>query len=205
MMARELARAGWRVDIVSEGDLQDAPWEGGHIRHIHQGSGRLSQLWQYFAAFNKNKATGVLALGATPFIMVYYLLSALKGKKFMLGIQHDLDVSPDMRIQGWRRWLYVWTLRRASLLLVQHEVQKQHAASLTSCPIAVIPNYILVPVSEKQPPLGVSYLWLGTYRNYKRPEIVLDLAQELPDLSFILVCHPTHQEGTERMKGSRVL
>ena len=195
MMARELAARGWRVDVCSDGDLADMDWDGGRIWHI-KGSGlKPSRLWNIYKVFKRSHARAVMIVGVSAFIFVFYLFCRIRGKKIILGIQHDLDVVPDMRIKGWRRLVYLWTLKRIDLLLVQHNVQRQHAERLVRCPIIVIPNYLLISASPSQPPLGEAFIWLGTFRSYKRPEIVLELAKALPQFKFLLVCKPLPPEA----------
>ena len=192
-IARSLVERGWKIDVISAGSLPNVDWVGGTIWHVPGPWSRVAAMWKLYRAFRSSKATLCLTLGATPFIIVYALLSILTSKEFILGIQHDWDLSrKHMRIKRWRRLIYFAGLRLCSLLIVQHDQQRRDALRLVSCPIEIVPNYLLVDIMDPPPPLGDSFLWIGTYRSYKRPEFALDMAEYLPDVKFTVVCRPTH-------------
>ncbi|MFZ6031496.1 MAG: glycosyltransferase family 4 protein [Chloroflexota bacterium] len=196
-IVRSLVLKGWWVDILSSGCEVSEQWDGGQKWQIPLPWTRLDHLYKIYKSFRASTAEYCLAVGASPYVFVYATLSRLTQKKFVLSIQHDWDLAPDrMRIKGWRWVLYLLSLKFASQIVVQHEQQYQYALQWTNRPICVLPNYLTFDIPISCLPPGKSFLWVGTYRNYKRPEIVLDLAERLPHEQFTLICKPTHSDSS---------
>jgi glycosyltransferase involved in cell wall biosynthesis len=110
------------------------------------------------------------------------------GRKSVYAGAFDTDFLPGkQQIRFARdRWLFEYGLRNVDAIIVQNPYQQE------TC----LENYgrksILIP-SGYAPPAGAtadedgSVLWVATIRDYKQPELLLEIARRLPQLRFVMV------------------
>ena len=113
----------------------------------------------------------------------------MTGRKFIFRVASDSDCEREhSRIRLWRdRRLYEYGLRRADLVAVQTGVQasmlrEHHALESTVVNMLVDPPRRTGMPGDKD----IDVLWLSNLRALKRPELVLELARQLPDVRFTL-------------------
>ena len=113
-------------------------------------------------------------------------------RQFIFRVASDSDCEREHgRIRFWRdRKLYSYGLRRADLVAAQTERQARMLRDnhdLDSCVINMM-------VEQPSPAPGVQkdidVLWVGNLRPLKRPELVLELARQLPGVKFTLAGGP---------------
>jgi glycosyltransferase involved in cell wall biosynthesis len=88
------------------------------------------------------------------------------------------------------RWLYDYGLARVDRIVVQNTIQQE------SCREEYHRDAIVIP-SCYEPPEGAArahaaqacdrVLWVGTIHDYKRPELLLDIAERLPQRRFVMI------------------
>lgn len=85
------------------------------------------------------------------------------------------------------RWLFEYGIRTADRIVVQNTHQARAVLDEFGRSSTLIPNYQppVVPPPQRGSERGL--LWVSTIRRVKRPWLVLDLAQALPDLHFTMV------------------
>jgi glycosyltransferase involved in cell wall biosynthesis len=96
------------------------------------------------------------------------------------------------RIDLWRdRKLYEFGLRRADLIAAQTEVQSGMLRENHRLDSQVV-NMLVEPPrrGSAETPKDIDVLWMGNLRSLKRPELVLELARQLPDVKFTLAGGP---------------
>jgi glycosyltransferase involved in cell wall biosynthesis len=114
-------------------------------------------------------------------------------KRLIFRVAHDRDCEPDnLLIQYWRdKRLYEYGLRNCNTILVQ-SVRQQEAmrhnygleSVIAEMPVDSPKEY--VPYTAR--PIDV--LWVNNIRQFKRPDLYLELARRMPDVSFQMVGGP---------------
>jgi glycosyltransferase involved in cell wall biosynthesis len=113
----------------------------------------------------------------------------MMGRKFIFRVASDSDCEKEHgRIELWRdRRLYDYGLRHADLVAVQTEYQAGLLRDNHRLDSSVV-NMLVEPPRRGSAPVrkDIDVLWLGNLRSLKRPELVLELARQLPDVKFTL-------------------
>jgi glycosyltransferase involved in cell wall biosynthesis len=119
---------------------------------------------------------------------------ALFGKyhsgKVVFRIAHDTDCRPDeLMIPNWRsKVLYRYGLRRVDLILAQTATQQLEMKKNFGRDSRVIPSLLeLSPDNRSFADRDIDLLWVSNIRPFKRPDLALDLASRVPDLTLHMV------------------
>jgi glycosyltransferase involved in cell wall biosynthesis len=119
-------------------------------------------------------------------------------RRFIFRVASDSDCDREHgRIRLWRdRRLYDYGLKRADLVAAQTEVQRKmlhdnHGLESSVVNMLVEPPHRTGLAVEKD----IDVLWLSNLRALKRPEMVLELARQLPDVKFTLAGGPMPHPG----------
>jgi len=86
-------------------------------------------------------------------------------------------------------WLYRYGVRASDLVLAQTEEQRDAIAHASGRPAELCRNVWSVP-PEGAPSGKSGVLWVGNMRELKRPHMVIDAAERLPNVQFTLVGGP---------------
>ncbi|MDH4240386.1 MAG: glycosyltransferase family 4 protein [Phycisphaerae bacterium] len=87
---------------------------------------------------------------------------------------------------------FVWSLRHADAVLAQNETDANNLSAITNAPVQVIKNaHRLLPL-QQQPQDKI--LWVGRSATVKRPELFLELAKQLPQMQFTMICQRADNE-----------
>lgn len=79
-----------------------------------------------------------------------------------------------------------WSLRKAAQVIVQNQADKEALKRTANIDSTVIPNAHHLPVlTESKKDI---ILWVGRSSPFKRPELFIDLAEELPNERFVMIC-----------------
>jgi glycosyltransferase involved in cell wall biosynthesis len=117
----------------------------------------------------------------------------MTGKRFIFRIASDSDCEKEHgRLRFWRdRRLYEYGLRHADLVAAQTRVQADMLRENKRLEAPVI-NMLVEP--PRRGPVKVEkdidVLWLSNLRTLKRPELVLEIARQLPRVKFTLAGGP---------------
>ena len=113
------------------------------------------------------------------------------GKKFIYAGAHDTDFMPGKQlIQFWRdRKIYEYGLKNADAVVVQNEAQQTLCKRNYGMDSLLIPS-IYRPLSIGQTEKDIDVLWVATVKEWKRPQLFLDLARILPNRRFVMVGGP---------------
>jgi glycosyltransferase involved in cell wall biosynthesis len=113
----------------------------------------------------------------------------MTGRKFIFRVASDTDCEKEHhRLKFWRdRRLYEYGLRRADVIAAQTEVQRRMLADNHGLESSVV-NMLVEPPRRSSAAVkkDIDVLWLSNLRALKRPELVLELARQLPDVKFTL-------------------
>ncbi len=201
LLAKEFARSGWDTSMVSldigqrEGDVFDGVkvW-----KTYKQKSGlpyfrffypRLVKAWQ---ALRKADADVYFQSCAGVMTGVVAKFVAKNNRKMIFRVAHDADCIPGEHIIKYKRdqRIYEYGLRRADLISVQSTNQAD----------ALLQNYGLksvgvdmaaeIPDVSESGSRDIDVLWVNNFREFKRPELLIDIAKQLPDVSFAMIGGP---------------
>lgn len=124
-----------------------------------------------------------------------------KKRKFIFRIAHDTDCIPGQHILGKHYWrdekFYTYGLRRAGLISAQSEIQKRLLHENFGLDSTIINMAVQVPEEDLSAPRDIDVLWVNNIRQFKRPELVGEVAARLPHLQFTMIGGPI--AGSEQL------
>jgi glycosyltransferase involved in cell wall biosynthesis len=208
LLAKGLARRGWRVSMVvgDYGQPDGASWADittyrayrpraglPVLRFVHP---RWTSVWSAMGRADANiyyvSCAGML-LGEVA------LYARRRRRQVAFRIAHDTDCQPDkLLVPYWRdRLLYRYGLRHADIILAQTAAQRTLMQQNFGRDCQVIPS--LVAAADAARPLAardIDLLWISNIRPFKRPDLALELARQEPSLTLHMV--GGRQPGSEQ-------
>ncbi len=199
LLARALARRGWRVSMVVADYGQDdgAVWDGVKtykayrpdegiplVRFLHPRWTKLQ------SALQRAGADIYYTSCAGSHLAQIVLFARRHGGKVAFRVASDSDCDPQaLLVRHWRdRQLYHWGIGRADLVLVQTEPQQRALARNFGLQSRVVGPVVEPagrrPVFQQR---DIDALWVANMRALKRPQVFLEVAAQLPNLTFHLV------------------
>lgn len=202
LLATALARRGHRVSMVvaDNGQLDGASWDGVQTFKAYARSAGLPVL-----RFVHPRWTGLNAALRRADADVYYtscaggvvgqlaMFCARHGKRFVFRAASDADCMPDALIGlgrwHWRdKWLYEYGLRRTASVLVQTARQQElmrrnYGIESSVAGLAIQPGRSEPGFGERD----IAGLWVSNLRPVKRPDVLLNVADAMPQLSFHMI------------------
>ena len=210
VLARLLADNGYRVSMISFDYGQPSPVlvdgvtvyksfreDAGIpvLRFLHP---RLTTMWRVLREvdadvyYQRSSAmwTGVIA----EFCRRYGKRSIYAGAS-----DRDFEIGQEQIVLGRDRWLYRRGLAQVDRVIAQNPFQLASCRRNHKRNAVVIPSCYVPPAHAERATLGNDrVLWVGTIHGYKRPEILLEIAERLPHRKFVMIGGPSI--GGERLK-----
>ncbi len=200
ILMRLLQRQGHRVSLVCldfgqpQGAVVDGitvykayRYEAGIplLRFIHP---RLTSVWKALGAADADiyyqRSAGMLTAVVAEFCR-------RNGKRSIYAGASDMDFQRGkQQIRYARdRWLYDWGLARVDRVVVQNAVQLESCRAGYGREATLIRSCYVPPEGSagSQPGRGDAVLWVGTVHDYKRPEMLLEIARRLPQRRFVMI------------------
>lgn len=202
LLATALARRGHRVSMVvtDHGQPDGAVWEGVQTFKAYARGAGLPVL-----RFVHPRWTGLISAMNRADADVYYtscaggvvgqiaMFCARRGKRFVFRAASDADCMPDALISlgRWQmrdKWLYEHGLRRAAAVLVQTRHQQElmrgnYGIASSIAGLAIEPGRSERAFGDRD----IDALWVSNMRRVKRPDVLLNVADQLPRVSFHMV------------------
>jgi glycosyltransferase involved in cell wall biosynthesis len=204
LLARAWRDLGVQVSLVVYGSDRPLPQEVDDIRVIpaYRPNAGIPVL-----RFAYPRTTGLLAALRQADADVYYQSPSgmqtgitawfcrRHARRFIYRVASDVNCIPGKQlIRHWRdRKLYEYGLKHADLLAVQTDYQRnllRQNYGLSSEVVNMAVERTAEPPEHSHAPKDIDVLWVSNFRSVKRPESALQLAQQLPHLSFTLVGGP---------------
>lgn len=202
LLATALARRGYRVSMVvlDHGQPDGAVWDGVQTFKAYALGAGLPVL-----RFVHPRWTGLVSALKRADADVYYsscagglvgqigMFCARRGKRFVFRTASDADCKPDALISMGRwyrrdKWLYERGLRRAARVLVQSVHQQELMRRNFGLDSAIAGMIVQRSGSERAfGERDIDTLWVSNLRSVKRPDVLLSVADRLPELSFHMV------------------
>jgi len=202
LLARGLAARGHRVDLVTwdEGQQDDAEVDGVRTLKLCRRDAGLPGLrflhprWTSLEAALARSECEVVYQNTAEYVTGQVAFWARRrGRRFVYSVASDMDCDerlPELRTLR-ERLLYRYGLRRADRVVVQTRHQARMLERGFARPSLQIPMLCPGPESlvQRPPPAPGRgrVLWMGRLAEVKRPDLLLDLAESCPELSFDLV------------------
>lgn len=202
LLARAMVQRGYRVSMVvadygqADGEVFDAidvykayRQDAGLpvIRFLYP---RLTGLW---AALKRADCDHYYVSCAGMHVGVVALFAKRHGKRVIFRIAHDTDCEPDkLLIQLWRdKKIYEFGLQRVDAVLAQSEqqvsaMQTNYGIKSRIASMLVEPHAKSLAFAQRD----VDVLWVNNLRQFKRPDLAIDLARRLPEFNFHLIGGP---------------
>jgi glycosyltransferase involved in cell wall biosynthesis len=204
LLAMALARRGYKISMVvaDHGQPDGATWDDittykafrptaglPVLRYLHP---RWTGLWSALKRADADVYYASCAGGQAGQIAMF---CARQRRRFVFRAASDADCKPNELIINhwyWRdKLLYEYALRHADAVLVQSERQQQ----LMRENFAVRSEIAALMISSARSDLpfrarDIGALWVSNLRQVKRPDVLLDVAARLADVTFHMVGGP---------------
>ncbi len=208
ILARLLARAGYRVSMITFDYGQQSPVEVDGVtvhkafrpeaglpvvRFLHP---RLTTMWRVMREVD---ADVYYQRSSAVWTGVMQEFCRRHGKRSIYAGASDRDfVRGKEQIKLARdRWIYRRGVQRVDRVVAQNAFQVKTCREYAGREAVFIPSCYELPQSSKSKDAD-RVLWVGTVHDYKRPEILLDIAQRLPQRKFVMIGGPS--AGGERFR-----
>lgn len=117
-----------------------------------------------------------------------------RNRKFIFRIAHDTDCIPGEQIINHHRWrdvpIYEYGLRKADLVAAQSVMQQKLLSDNYHRSSELINMVVQPPAEALDQHRDIDVLWVNNLRHFKRPELFIELAKMLPELSFTMIGGP---------------
>jgi glycosyltransferase involved in cell wall biosynthesis len=203
IVARLLARAGYRVSMVSFdfGQPHRAEQDGIEVyksfreadgipvlRFLHP---RLTSMWR---ALGEVDADIYYQRSSAMWTAVVAEFCRRRGRRSIYAgaSDRDFEIGQEQISYARDRWLYRRGLARVDRIVVQNPYQLASCRRNHRRDGVLIPScYELPPGARRASPANGDVLWVGTVHEYKRPDWLLDIAERLPHRRFVLIGGPS--------------
>lgn len=197
VLARALAARGYRVSMIclDFGQPDEAQVDGVTVyktfkftdglpvvRFVYP---RLTSVWNTLRRVNADiyyqRSSSMLTAVVARFCRSY-------GKRSIYAGASDVDFLPGKQQIEYRRdrWLYEYGLRRVDSVIAQNPGQVETCLQHYGRRPVHIPSCYAPPRGARADDMG-TVLWVGTIRDYKQPELLIELARRLPQHRFVMV------------------
>jgi glycosyltransferase involved in cell wall biosynthesis len=186
-LARGLARAGWQVTVgVREGLERGGRFIDG-VKFGHLEPGQVLRSWHRF--LTAERADWWYWRCASHLLGPAVTIAKLAGARMIFASGFDRDLQP--RGALYRRpfmWpLYWYGLARADRIFVQHEDQFAVLPQRWHKKAAVIPSIAQRAAKIRDHERRENYVaWVAMLRQFKRPDLLIEIAHRLPDIRFVV-------------------
>ena len=199
LLAKALVRRGFRVSMVVSdlGQGDGADWHGvttyrayqphAGLRFLRFAHPRWTRTW---AAMRRADADIYYTSCAGMLLGQVAMFARRHRKKLVFRIASNTDCDPKELLLRFphEKWLYRYGLARADVVLAQTTAQEQALLHNFARESRVVPP--LADVDAVRRDFGdrdIDVLWVGNIRKLKRPELLLEAAQALPELRFHMI------------------
>ena len=157
------------------------------IRFIHPG---MTSLWHALKLAN---ASIYYQRSASWLTGLTGIFCRHNNRRFIYSVAHDLDLDKRKAWSlfnynlAWRAYyLFQYGIYLTDKIIVQNEMQEKLCISNYGIQPEYIPSCFDV-VDQKIESGEVDVIWVGALREWKRPDLYLELAQKLPQVKFVMI------------------
>ena len=210
ILARLLAANGYPVSMITFDYGQPSPTlidgitvhkafrEDAGIRVLRFVHPRLTTMWRTLRAVN---ADVYYQRSSAMWTGVVAEFCRLHGKRSIYAgaSDRDFELGQEQILHARDKWLYRRGLARVDRIVAQNPFQLESCRRHHQREALVIPSCYVPPEHALHASLEHDrVLWVGTIHGYKRPHMLLDIAERLPHRRFVVIGGPSI--GGERLK-----
>jgi glycosyltransferase involved in cell wall biosynthesis len=198
LLAKALVRRGLKVSMIvaDYGQADGSVWDGivthkayrmdAGMRGLRLLHPRSTGVW---SAMKRARARIYYSSCADYLPGVIALFAQRHGRKSVFRVAHDTDCQPDRLSIHWRSKLaYRYGLKHVDLVLAQSQNQQADMLKNFGRISRVVPSLVeLAAGGGELAARNVQVLWVGNMRPFKRPNLALDLAASMPEVSFQII------------------
>lgn len=143
-----------------------------------------------FAGMDKADADIYYQRAGGPITGLVWAYCRIRRRKFAFAVARDWDVDgiQERSMDPLKRGLYKSAIRGADIVLAQTEYQKRLVEDRFRRPAVLVRNIYRMPEAEESRPAFV--LWVANFHSPKRPSMLLEIAERLPEYRFVMVGRP---------------
>jgi glycosyltransferase involved in cell wall biosynthesis len=193
LIARFLREAGWNVSLIvgDYGQDQEIITDNGiRVLRSYPRKGKAARLAapvHFWSALTHADADVCVVRGLTGLSAFITAWSRTHKRSSLLWVANNMETGSDLSfLSRSERLIASWGRSRISAMVTQTKTQQARLSKSAGRDSTVIPNICphiaQNPISGQDGPL----LWLGSIQPKKRPHLLLDIAEKLPDLSFVM-------------------
>ena len=198
LLARAFAERGWQVSMISgdfgqeDGIVVDGiqVWktytrtEGLPVlRFLYP---RMYRSWRALKRANADiyfqSCAGVMTGLVARFV-------AQRNRKMIFRVAHDTDCIPGEELISLERdrRIYQYGLNRADLISAQSATQANALEEHHGLHSFEVDMAAEIPQDPDDTGRDIDVLWVNNFRDFKRPDLLLDVARRMPDVSFTMI------------------
>jgi glycosyltransferase involved in cell wall biosynthesis len=195
-LAAALARHGHAVELCyGKGLAQAAPGivTGVHCIDAFPSWKRPSSLLRFWNALWLMKPDVIYTRLPHDFLWLIRLFTTLHPEtRFIYALANDRFCNPWQAYKH-KKWfhnpLYALGLRMADIVAVQHEQQARMIRKHTGGKLILVPNLLLSTMAQPRnyDQADIDVIWIALIRPQKQLALLLDIAEKLPQLHFMIV------------------
>ena len=193
-----LRECGFQVTYLSEdsGQGPDTVVNGFRVLSFRLRRNKLLQALAQLRALWRARADVYYVVSMPKYGALVYVFCRLTGRKIVQALASDVEVATvtgDRRGTGLAGKVHAAWRRRADLVIAQTRFQADRLKARWGIVGAVVPYIVPVSAADGLPqsqPEGWQVLWVGRLDPVKRVEWLVDIAQRLPGLQFVVVGGP---------------
>ena len=201
LLARAFAEKGWQVSMVSQDVGQDdgVIVDGVQVWKTYKHTAGLPYLRFFYPRLTSiwralRRADADIYFQSCAGLMTGVVARFVVGRKrkMIFRVAHDTDCVPGQQLISLERdrRIYDYGLRCADLISAQSNIQKNLLDENYSLPSSVVDMVTEIPEEAPGPDRDIDVLWVNNFREFKRPELVPDIARSMPDVSFAMIGGP---------------
>jgi glycosyltransferase involved in cell wall biosynthesis len=194
LLSRALAAAGWSVTVGIRGGMKAG--ERGIINEVEFvgiGQGQAFLAWHRF--LSSERPDWLYWEGASHLWGPVVEIAKRAGACTIFSAAFDTDVQPRQALSHHRRrrwWpLYAWGLLRTDRIFVQHGGQLSALAPRWRSKAYILPKVCTPEVAKLHSERARYVAWVAMLRQHKRPDLLIEIAQKMPTVRFIVCGGPT--------------
>jgi len=206
LLARAFAERGWQVSMVSQdiGQVDGVVVSGVQVWKTYKQSAglpylrffypRLTSIWRALHSADADiyfqSCAGLMTGVVAKFV-------ANRSRKMIFRVAHDTDCVANQQLIRFKRdrHIYEYGLRRADLISVQSNAQAEVLNANYGLSGIVVDMAAEIPAETPGLARDSDVLWVNNFRAFKRPELVLNIARSMPDVSFTMIGGPMKGYG----------
>lgn len=179
------------VNCLAGDYIQNNIERKGNVSFIKSNIGQRFGLWDVYRLPLKYRPDLIIEFYASLQVFILGILKKIHKSKFIFFVGNDSDVNGlfAKRSNWLHDKLYCWGLYQADRIICQTKEQQK----MLEKTYGLKSDVILSPYIEIAEPLNLAkenILWVGRFADQKNPHYFLDIAEVIPEESFVMICNP---------------